>query len=181
MKILSFDCANRSLAVCCVNLQEKIKLNMIKVIDVTKQDKVDTIQRTHLLKQCLVNIDKEIGDVKPDIVLVEYQMSANDKSRCVSNQIVYHYSCLEGTNVHLVGPTLKNKVCLSDDDSLKHSTFMSKYSSKYTANKNHSKANFLHWIDSNNNRNYIKEIKKKNLDDAADAFMQILGWLEFKR
>ena len=73
-------------------------------------------------------------------------MSANDKSRCVSQQILYHYSCVDNSKVELVGPTLKNKICFSADDSLSHGTFMEKYASKYTANKNHTKANFLYWL-----------------------------------
>ena len=71
-------------------------------------------------------------------------MSVNDKSRCVSQQLVYHYTNMY--TVELVGPSLKNKVCFSKDDSLRHSTFMEKYASKYTANKNHAKANFLYWV-----------------------------------
>jgi hypothetical protein len=200
MRVLSFDCANRSLAVCFATINEKeranvtatiksgmynkttmnnyAKIHLLKVFDVTKGDKCTTETRALLLKQCLLSVDKDIEEMKmtPTNVLIEYQMSANDKSRCVSQQILYHYSGIE-TNPTLVGPTLKNKVCLSNDDTLEHSTFMGKYASKYTANKNHSKANFLHWIQLTDQKLLLRDIEKKNYDDAADAFMQIFGWL----
>lgn len=207
MRILSFDCANRSLAVCCatvnvnffdnlVKIRDKkdlnlhteqfynpIKIHALKVFDLTKGEKVDTIKRASLLKKCLMDLDHTLSelDVEIQTVLVEYQMSVNDKSRCVSQQIIYHYSCIPGINVQLVGPTLKNKVCFSPDETLEHGTFMAKYSSKYTANKNHSKSNFLYWLELNKMSEMLKEnnIAKKNVDDIADAFMQIWGWLEF--
>jgi hypothetical protein len=206
MHILSFDCANRSLAVCfisinlnlpegsdiddkkyaqkCIN-NNYVKIHIIKVFDLTKGKKTDTILRMSLLKDCLNNIDKLVtkSGVKIDQILIEYQMSANDKSRCVSNGILYHYSCIPDAKVSLVGPTLKNKICFSNDDMLDHGTFMEKYASKYTANKNHSKENFLYFLNIHGLTNLIQEnnIAKKNIDDIADAFMQIWGWLEFGR
>lgn len=207
MHILSFDCANRSLAVCyatinidiiddlaiaydkkdaekCVKLiNGYVKIHLLKVFDLTKGKKVDTVNRTYLLKECLNNIDRMVLDsgTKPEQVLVEYQMSANDKSRCVSQQIIYHYTGHPKVGVDLVGPTLKNKVCFSSDEKLAHGTFMSKYASKYTANKNHCKANFLYWLKLYNLDGILKEngIVKKNIDDIADAFMQMFGWLQF--
>jgi hypothetical protein len=198
MRILSFDCANRSLAVCYADIdtniydniadamEEKdiekvaalinnyINIKILKVFDLTKGKKCTTIERSILLKACLTDLDKLIG-AEHDCVLVEYQMSANDKSRCVSQQIVYHYTgCAP---VYLVGPTLKNKI--SFHPSMDHGSFMAKYASKYTANKNHSKKNFLHWCKLFGQEECIKGIAKKNLDDVADAFMQILGWLEY--
>lgn len=207
MHILSFDCANRSLAVCyatintnilddladardkkdaekCVELIDgHIKIHVLKVFDLTKGKKVDTIKRTQLLKECLNSIDQLVLDsgTTPDQVLVEYQMSANDKSRCVSQQIIYHHAGRPNVDVALVGPTLKNKVCFSPDETLAHGTFMAKYASKYTANKNHCKANFLHWLKLYRLDGLLKEngIAKKNVDDIADAFMQMFGWLDF--
>lgn len=199
MRVLSFDCANRSLAVCYATVNENIdrdisnaiaekngnrliqlvnnyvNIHLLKVFDLTKGKKCSTIERTQALKKCLQNIDLSMPE-PPTHVLVEYQMSANDKSRCVSQQILYHYAGLE-SQLYLVGPTLKNKVAFSED--LDYGTFISKYASKYTANKNHTKANFLHWLKIYNKLTLIKDIKKKNIDDAADAFMQIIGWLDW--
>lgn len=195
MNILSIDCANRSLAVIYAYMIKDLnniknskiyKINICKVYDLTEGKKVNTVIRTKLLKKCLQSIDIIINNLdikyrKPSNVLIEYQMSANDKSRCVSQQILYHYSCTNDIKVELVGPTLKNKICFSSDDSLSHGTFMEKYASKYTANKNHTKANFLYWIKKNKLTNLIKDnnIAKKNIDDIADAFTQIYGWLLF--
>ena len=208
MYILSFDCANRSLAVCYttvnINLYNDLKdvcreknvkkcidlintyviIHVLKVYDLTKGKKTDTVARSVLLKKCLIEIDTLIKNTEttPDQVLVEYQMSANDKSRCVSQQILYHYSGLPNTNISLVGPTLKNKICFANNNTLEHSTFMEKYVSKYTANKNHSKANFLYWFDLFGLTHLIREnnISRKNIDDIADAFMQIWGWIDYK-
>lgn len=170
--ILSFDCANRSLAVCGFSDN---KITFMKVFDLTEGKIYTTIERARLLKTCLSSIE-----IIPYLVLVEYQMSANDKSRCISQQIVYHY--VDICEVVLVGPSLKNKICLSADNSLAHGTFMEKYSSKYMANKNHTKANFLYWLASNNCSRLIADnkIKKKNIDDIADAFMQILGYFNIQ-
>lgn len=186
LKILSFDCANRSLAVCYVSIDTKTipadnrtasyhpsidncKLLKAAVYDVTND--TDTVKRTCALKKVLCEVDAGIDD-KVDIVLIEYQMSLNDKSRCVSQQLVYHY--VDTARVYLVGPSLKNTVYFSPE--LKHSYYTGKYMSKYTANKNHAKANFLAWINVNNYTVMIKSIAKKNIDDIADAFMQIAGW-----
>ncbi len=200
MNILSFDCANRSLAVCfmtininimkeltkaqiekninlCIDLINNYAIiHITKVYDLTKGKKIDTVTRLNLLKKCLTELDSTL-QIVPDYILVEYQMSANDKSRCISNGIVYHYC---NQQVILVGPSLKNKVWFSDN--LKHGVFMAKYSNKYTANKNHTKANFLYWLKIYDLEHLISEnkIAKKNIDDIADAFMQVWGWLESK-
>jgi hypothetical protein len=155
-----------------------VTVNYMHVWDLTKGKKLDIVSRTHLLKECLQGLDDELSKINtdgPDVVLIEYQMSANDKSRCVSNGIIYHYSCTN-TKVVVVGPTLKNKICFSTDNTLEHGAFMAKYSKPYTANKNHTKANFLYWMDV---RNIEVEFAKKNIDDIADAFMQIWGWLDY--
>lgn len=202
MRILSFDCANRSLAVifATVNVDiindikkavdrsdvrdliEKVNryviIHFANVFDLTKGKKCKVEERTLLLKNCVCQIDKDIKkfDV-PDHVLIEYQMNLNDKSRCVSNQLLYHYSGLEKTKVHIVGPTLKNKVLFADH--LSHGSFMEKYARSYDANKSHTKINFLYWLDIHEQSYIVKKIKGKNIDDLADAFMQIFGWIDY--
>jgi hypothetical protein len=205
-RLLSFDCANRSLAVCYASINKNIhsilldsiknstddkksyldyiNIHFIKVYDLTKGNKLDTIQRAIVLKTQLSEIDNIISTYNHDIeykkVLIEYQMSANDKSRNVSQQLVYHYC--DKAQTHLVGPTLKNTIDLSKDGSLSYGSFIGKYASKYTANKNHSKENFKHYLKMTETEDILKNIKKKNYDDMADAFTQILGftniWVE---
>lgn len=209
MIILSFDCANRSLAVCCMTINTTImddisdacnekniskcidlingytKIHLLRVFDVTKKKKTKTVERSALLKECLKKIDSMLLDlnIKPQTILVEYQMSANDKSRCVSQQIVYHYSCMSNTIIDIVGPSLKNKVSFSTKEELSHGFFMAKYASKYTANKNHCKANFLYWLSIHGLSDILEKnsIAKKNIDDASDSFMQIFGWLNYSK
>lgn len=199
-KILSFDCANRSLAVCYASINKNayntlisaiksstdtkqlyldyVKIHFIKVYDLTRGVKLDTVQRAILLKAQLKEIDENINQLEDSSyskVLVEYQMSANDKSRNVSNQIIYHYCDKAAT--YSVGPSLKNKVDFSSDLSLSHGDFLAKYSSKYTANKNHTKNNFLYYLIKTDNKEILKSLCKKNYDDAADSFLQIIGFV----
>jgi hypothetical protein len=164
-------------------------IHILKVIDVTKKEKTPTVERTILLKKTLMQIDKEVAELKlgsPEKVLIEYQMSLNDKSRCCSQQIAMHYvkpdipvGGLTSDNqfVHFVGPTLKNKIVFQKD--LDHGHFMEKYASKYTANNNHAKDNLKYWLKIHDCEKFLKGVPKKNWDDLADAFMQIFGWLYF--
>lgn len=206
MNILSFDCANRSLAVCYLTINTNIMSDLaaayktgcvdkirdavnsyvairhLKVYDVTEGKKIGTVDRAHLLRGCLNSVDAALSELPepwrtPHTVLVEYQMSANDKSRCVSQQLVYHYAGREGVTVELVGPSLKNKVCFTKE--LEYGVFAERYASKYTANKNHAKANLLYWLQLYDMKGVIEAgaIRKANLDDVADAFMQIFGWM----
>ena len=210
INVLSFDCANRSLAVCYVTINGNImgdlttahregrvdevhrlvnshvSIHLLRVYDVTKGGHIETVERARLLKECLNSVDVELSKLPgpertPQAVLIEYQMLANDKSRCVSQQIVYHYAGREGIAVELVGPSLKNKVFFAKG--LEYGFFAEKYASKYTANKNHAKANLLYWLRLYDSMGIIEKsaIKKANLDDAADAFMQIFGWMVYQR
>jgi len=142
---------------------------MMDVFDVVPTS-VNTVDRAIQLKKCLTMLDEKIK-TPIDKVLVEYQMSSNDKSRCVSNQIIYHYS---EYSPEIVGPSLKNTIYFSDE--LKYNAFASKYSRSYTANKNHTKANMLYWLNKHDRMDLISNIPKKNIDDVADSFMQIWGW-----
>lgn len=212
MRVLSFDCANRSLAICYATItddamyarslsaaletkdvkkcEELINsytiVHILKIVDVTKTKTMPPfIKRTSLLKKALSVIDAEIlkldGDAGkgPDTVLIEYQMSLNDKSRCVSQQLAMHYIPVVGVTpaVYSVGPTLKNKVHFAAD--LDHGGFMEKYSTTYAANKNHARKNLEHWLKIHNHEHFLKNVPKKNWDDLADAFMQIFGWLYY--
>jgi hypothetical protein len=219
MKILSFDCANRSLAICYMTINENlhediqnklsefdkssdisnqehvlkminpcitlidnhVKIHLLKVFDLTKKKKCASEERAVLLKQRLKEIDEMIiHHGYPTQVLIEYQMVSNDKSRCVSQQILYHYTDLfNNCPVFIVGPTLKNKIYFAKH--LEHSIFMEKYVRNYTANKNHTKANLLHWLKLFKQEHFLKGVAKRNIDDIADAFMQIFGWLYYRR
>lgn len=166
-----------------------VKVHFAKVFDLVQNIKSSTaMQRTRALKKCLTELDTYIAHSRPsgntgvrDVTLIEYQMSANDKSRCVSQQIMYHYTDISTNTspiMKLMGPTRKNTVHFTKD--LIHNAFVEKYASNYTANKNHCKCNFIYWskIFSQDPilTNALKNIRKKNIDDIADAFMQMFAW-----
>ena len=177
---------------------ELINLIYVDIIDLIPGEKLkDTtaILRTSRLKSYLKAIDKKLVDLNDDIiVLLEYQMGPNDKSRNVCSQILYHYSDSDSNfsnvniidkpnNLHkykieILGPSLKNKINFIKETP--YSYYTRKYTKLYDANKNHSKENFIYWINKNKMTHMIKNIKKKNLDDIADSFNMAFAWLLFK-
>lgn len=198
--VLSFDCAIKSLAICnatlnlnyCKDIRESkmfaelyknsfnlIRVHLLEVHDLIPGHKKKgyPVEKYILaLKNLIMELDKRLV-VKPDIVLIEYQMPPNLASRGISEQLVFHYSDL--ADVHLVGPSIKNTIHFSRD--LRHEIFLEKYINRYTANKAHSKINLKYWATLNKRLDLINKIPKKNLDDAADAFMQILGWFKYRK
>ena len=120
-----------------------------------------------------MNIMKKYDEVIN--IYIEYQMNANDKSRCIFNQLIYAFSDTNLYKVKIITPTLKNKIYFSDE--LKHCKILQRYSKVYTANKIHCKENFLFFLNLFNKIKYINDIKKKNVDDIADTFMQLMGSL----
>ena len=129
------------------------------------------IELKNALIQKQIELNLDIKDVK---VLLEYQMSANYQANSVFNQIYYEFS--EFAPI-IVNPCYKNKIYFSDD--LMYKFFSEKYSRNYSANKAHSKENFLYFLKTFNLEHIIINIKKKNLDDIADSFMQIFAYINF--
>lgn len=147
---------------------------------------VDIFEKSKKLKLILKDINKTILKkinleslemIKSKFkVIIEYQMAHNYNSNAIYNQIIYEYCNYE---IDKVMPVYKNKINLNDN--LIYQNFIEKYKNNYTANKNHTKQNFLFFIQNYNLQNTISHIKKKNLDDIADSFMQIFGYLYSKR
>lgn len=129
---------------------------------------VDNVQRSRSLRRVLGGIDTWRCD--GCVVLLEYQMSANYNANAVYNQIMYHFN---HEQVETISPTLKNKVKLGKG--LAHQDFVGKYAASYTANKNHTKANLLHFAKVFG-REMPAGIAAKNKDDLADSFMQAMWW-----
>jgi hypothetical protein len=218
MYYLSFDIANKSLAISLIKFDKEYKqilnktkiksdnyentlMNMTKlnkelnhifdyyiyeVVDLIPQQKVretTLIDRSKKLKEYLNNLNIQIIDIKNKnnieniTVLVEYQPSFNEKSRTIYNQIIYEYSNIPNYKLYIMNPLYKNKLYFSSN--LKHSYFIQKYNNNYIANKNHTKVNFLYFLDQYKLNHIIKKIKKKNIDDLADSFMQILAYIYF--
>ena len=120
---------------------------------------------------------KNINNIEKITVLVEYQPSFNEKARTIYNQIIYEYSDNKQYNVIIMNPLYKNKIYFNKE--LQHSRFIQKYNNNYIANKNHTKQNFLYLLNKYNLEYIIKKIKKKNLDDLADSFMQIIAYIYY--
>jgi hypothetical protein len=214
MFYLSFDIANKSLAISLISFDKeyKEKINQIinnnyestlismntlnkqlnniinyhiyEVVDLIPQQKVKNttiIYRSNKLKEYLNKLNINIQEIKNKnnidklTVLIEYQPSFNEKSRTIYNQIIYEYSDNNLYNIFIMNPLYKNKIYFNNE--LKHSSFMQKYNNNYIANKNHTKSNFLYFLDKYNLEHVIKNIKKKNLDDLADSFMQIIAYI----
>lgn len=177
------------------NIIKPIFMDVVDLIPNEKVKDVNLVKRTARLAGYLNTIDKYIEKNIPNNeskkVLLEYQMSANDKSRNVCSQILYHYSniccnfksynCIEeiksksNYDVELVGASLKNKMDFVKDKT--HADLVKKYVKSYDANKNHSKCNFLYWCSLFKHTEMIKNIKKKNLDDIADSVNMAIAWL----
>jgi hypothetical protein len=218
MYYLSFDIANKSLAISLIKFDKSYKkliyntkiksdnyentlMNMTKlnkelnhifdyyiheVVDLIPQQKVretTLIDRSKKLKQYLNTLNIQISEIKNVnnieniTVLIEYQPSFNEKSRTIYNQIIYEYSNVPNYKLYIMNPLYKNKLYFSSN--LKHSYFIQKYNNNYIANKNHTKTNFLYFLDQYKLNHIIKKIKKKNIDDLADSFMQILAYIYF--
>jgi len=160
-------------------LDDVVNIDFLKVIDLIPNQKIkDTslIDRSITLKlhiEDIMNIMKKYDEVIN--IYIEYQMNANDKSRCIFNQLIYAFSDTNLYKVKIITPTLKNKIYFSDE--LKHCKILQRYSKVYTANKIHCKENFLFFLNLFNKIKYINDIKKKNVDDIADTFMQLMGSL----
>ena len=165
-------------------LNESISYYICEVIDLIPNKKVKNtsqLERTTSLKAYLQKLQERINDyinqfnIIKITVLVELQPSFNDKSRAAFNQIIYEFSNLPIFKIKIMNASYKNTISLNKN--LTYSNFIKKYSNNYLANKNHCKENFLYFLKSFNLLHLIKDIKKKNYDDIADSFMQMIAYI----
>ena len=203
MFYLSIDVANKSLAISFIKyiklkhlkilsnettklktlmnfnkeLNESISYYICEVIDLIPNKKVrntSQLERTSALKAYLQQLQTKLNDyidkfnITKIKVLVELQPSFNDKSRAAFNQIIYEFSNLPIFKIKIMNASYKNTISLNKN--LTHSN-------NYLANKNHTKENFLYFLKSFNLLHLIKNIKKKNYDDIADSFMQMMAYI----
>ena len=164
-------------------LDNIIEIKFLKLIDLIPNKKVKNtsiIERTQSLykhiEEIKNNIESDIKKKEHINVFIEYQMGPNDKSRGVFNQLIYAFSNTDLYNIKIITPTLKNQIYFTDE--LKHCRILKRYNSVYTANKVHCKENFLYFLKLFNKEKYINNISKKNIDDVADTFMQMIGQLK---
>ena len=88
------------------------------------------------------------------------------------------YNSRDNYDIEIVGPSLKNKINFDKEKNLQF--FMNKYAKPYDANKKHSVANFLKWVNAKNIIIMVENIPKKNLDDIADSVNMALAWIFIK-
>ncbi len=166
------------------NLNNIIKYYICEVIDLLPNKKVRNcgiLERSNALKEYLIALKIRIEEyinnlnISKITLLIENQPSFNDKSRTAFNQIIYAFSKNDIYKIKVMNPMYKNFISFKPE--LKHYNFIKKYSNNYLANKNHTKENFLYFIDRFNLKSIIKKIKKKNYDDIADSFMQIFAYI----
>jgi hypothetical protein len=206
MYFLSIDVANKSLAISFLeynklkinnkinniydlialnnNLNNIIKYYICEVIDLLPNKKVkncNIIERSNALKnyikQLKIRIKQFIEELKINkiLLLIEFQPSFNDKSKTAFNQLIYAFSNNNIFTIKVMNPMYKNFIYFTKE--LKHSNFIKKYANNYLANKNHTKENFLYFLEKYNMKDKIINIKKKNYDDIADSFMQIFAYI----
>lgn len=169
-------------------LKRNVDLRICDVSDINeglKNKEVDVLTKTKKLKQILSILQTILDNFKAELlnesgidveiaVLLEYQMPSNYQANAIFNQIYYHFV---DYNPHIISPCYKNKIYFSND--LTYDNFSSKYKNTYSANKAHTKANFLYFMESFGLKERIIHIKKKNLDDAADSFIQIFAYISY--
>src|SRR3972149_1135419 len=193
MIILSFDCANKSLAYSLVEIPDGLKIEKKKRNEeaIMNIDEIDDYKKIKIKECDVVNllggrkvkdIDKNFGEklkiyeLDDIIILIEKQPETiNIKSCAISDQLLFYFANLK--NIATISPTLKNKISFNSE--LAYNKYVSKYSNSYLANKNHAKANLLYFLKKTEQEYVLKDIKKSNYNDLADSFMQIIAYLTF--
>lgn len=192
IKYLSFDCATKTLGVCyfhydCDKLNTVLNRGLVELIknstDISKCLDIklwciDLIEGKNVadtdiperLKSLHEKLNKLMMNIpKPDYIVIEYQMNLNNLSNIISNAIMMYFA--HNFEIKLVKPAAKNSIWFHE--SLAFHYFIEKYSRNYDANKAHSKANLIWFLNLFEKQDVIKDIKK--LDDVADAFMQLFN------
>lgn len=189
MILVGIDSGIKSLAISVIriNNEKEIKLLHVSVHDLlenktTKKMKlIDNITIARKLKNELQILEEKIEDISNNNeeinVLIEFQLGLNIKSKSIASYCIYHFC--DKYNVEIIFPGLKTKYSFKQELDL--GTFIKKYSTNYHAQKMCSKNNFLFWIERNKKIGMLKNIKKKNIDDIADAFMMCHAWCIWKK
>ena len=191
MRILSFDCATKTLGICLFSYNINWEKDLNNAIEEKSWDKIcDVINNSIEVEYCeclniaeikdldvvkarnLKNALKQVPVYDDMIVLIEFQMGSNFKSRLILHYLTYHYAEYE---LFIIPAIKKNTLEFTDK---KLQDFTATYASPYTANKKHSTHNFLYVVS-------LFELKgislKGKLDDKADAFMQGLAFVRDRK
>jgi len=171
-------------------LENIIILSYVNVIDLIPGKKVNDVsdqEKAISLKRILIDIEDKGRNINQknskhdetifDIILLEFQEGRNYKSRFIYSCLLYHFSTPDNkTEIFRISPSLKASVYFSENG--KYEYFIRKYINNYTSNKNHSKYNFLLWMNKKGLNDMLIKIKKKNIDDAGDSFLMAYAWMK---
>lgn len=154
-------------------------LRVLNLLGGRKVKETSLVERTALLLEPLRALTEELSGKlplgAPLHVLVEYQMSANDKTRLLAAQLVYHFmATLPQAHVHLVGPSLKQGVRFGGRS---FRDFIATHRNNYCANKAYSRTLFEAWC-KRHHPAALTAIPRRNLDDVADAFLMAVAWTQ---
>lgn len=188
-------------------LSSILEIVYINVFDLIPGEKINAKSQRKILqnlKYVMYCLEQQLP--LADVVLIEYQMNINDKSRGISRYIEDYYIPMEVDSdakisyglkhfpliavnlpelkhrceVNIVSPSLKNAYNIDTSLEGEYSTFVEKYSKQYDANKAHSKHHFKYYLKIHNLSHIIDDCKNK-LDDLADAFMMAYTWCKLNK
>jgi hypothetical protein len=169
-------------------LKRRIDVAHLDVTDLIPNKKLKEttiIERTFYLYKYLEPLRPLIKIDSDDLhFLIEYQMGPNDKSRVISSQILLFCQSffinrpVEYINkrIKMVGPSLKNTISFKNDAMSSHGFYLAKYTTNYAANKNHTKYILSRVLDIYDQAHLLKNIRKKNIDDIADAVCMSIAY-----
>lgn len=163
-----------------------LHLEVCDVIPGKKISETNSIDRAYGLFVKLNKLCIQFGKkwLNSDVhILIEYQMGPNKKSGEVSSQLIYHFlQYVPPENIHIIGPSLKNKLYYLDDFKSTHNYYIHKYVKLYDANKAHTNYLFHRLIEiyklNSEKQKRLELIKKKNYNDIADAVCQAIAWIK---
>lgn len=110
------------------------------------------------------------------MVLIEYQLGANDKTRAVVSAIIAHYALDTRFETALVGPALKSRISVGPE--FAYSKYLESRANSYSANKAHAVDNFRHIAGTVPSSPIVMSIVAAHNDIAghvADAIMQAIA------
>lgn len=204
MKILSVDCAEKTLAVIVLEIRENLwnsaldSINNLFAKNITVEylkninDTLDNVIK--IISACMISTKiTDVPALKRDVMTIQSIKRELDKLDLFfpNMRVLIEYQMsnnfksraiqnalimyFSDYDVELIMPSLKNKFAWSD--ALIYQEFARKYKSNYTINKKHCEGNFVKYLNMVGIRDKFNYAK---LDDISDAFMQAIAWYVFK-
>lgn len=144
------------------------KVHKCDTFDVAPSDKTNIVEMAAKLRIVLDGLAADLP--KCDIVLLERQMHFCDKVKTIMCFLCMYYV---GVDTRIIGASLKNTVQIDQSDRGAHGYWVERYSNK-VANKKHTTHNYLYYAE----RAKLPVLCRKKKDDAADAFMMAVAFVQ---